>query len=96
MAFNGFSQQKADSVVSQTSDSIFNEDEEAFQTGLDTLFSGNQYFDLDTSHWDNRMINFGHFDSGNWKDTARIVLVDSATKKYYSPPFVNYLTCNFG
>jgi hypothetical protein len=92
----GNAQVKSDSVLAHVSDSIDNEDEEVFQSGLDTLFAGKQYFDLDTCHWNNCMINSGHFDSGNWKDTVRIVLVDSCAAKYFVPPFKNYLTCNFG
>lgn len=69
--------------------------EEDFQKGLNSLFE-NEQFDIDTSSWNNTKINTGHFDSENWPDTARIIVADSALKRYYVHPFKNCVTSNFG
>lgn len=69
--------------------------EDAFQKGINNLFE-NEQFDIDTSSWNNTKINAGHFDSETWPDTARIVLVDSAKKKFYVHPFKNCITSDFG
>jgi murein DD-endopeptidase MepM/ murein hydrolase activator NlpD len=62
-----------------------------FQESIDTL-----YKNIDTFAWDNKMINSGHFESKNMKDTVRIVLVDSARHSYYYHPFKNYVSSGFG
>jgi Membrane proteins related to metalloendopeptidases len=69
--------------------------EDDFQKGINNLFE-NEQFDIDTSTWNNTKINAGHFDSETWPDTARILLVDSALKRFYVHPFKNCLTSNFG
>jgi len=69
--------------------------EDDFQKGINNLFE-NEQFDIDTSSWNNTKINAGHFDSETWPDTARIILVDSALKRYYVHPFKNCVTSNFG
>ncbi|MGB7566748.1 MAG: peptidoglycan DD-metalloendopeptidase family protein [Chitinivibrionales bacterium] len=69
--------------------------EDDFQKGINNLFDDEE-FDIDTSSWNNTKINAGHFDSETWPDTARIVLVDSALKRYYVHPFKNCVTSNFG
>jgi hypothetical protein len=67
--------------------------ENDFQKGLNSLFENEQF---DTTLWNNRKINAGHFDSENWPDTARIVLVDSLQHRLYGHPFKNCITSNFG
>jgi len=71
------------------------EQENEFQNSVDTLVD-DQWADVDTFAWDNAHINSGRFDSENWKDTARIVLVDSSEDRYFVPPFFNCITSNFG
>lgn len=53
-------------------------------------------FEPDTSGWNNILINSGRFDSKNWDDTARLVLVDTARKIFFVMPVKNYISCNFG
>jgi len=89
-------QPAGDSLYLSAADSAVNAEEDEFQHLVDGLFHEDQFAGIDTLFWDNAMINAGHFDSGNWKDTAIIVLVDSAAGRFFCPPFVNYLTCNFG
>ena len=62
-----------------------------FQQYIDTLFQG-----VDTFAWDNKMINSGHFESKDLKDTIYIVLHDSSKHIYYTHPFKNYITSGFG
>jgi len=78
-------------------DSIPEDDrqEDAFQNSIDT-FTRINTFDVDTFGWDNIMINAGRFDSKNWNDTTRIVLIDSARKEFFVMPMKNYISCNFG
>ena len=93
-----YSQTKVDTIPASITDTaLVNVEiqEQDFQSNLDSMFLFTTY-NLDTFAWDNKMINSGRFDSKNWKDTARIVLVDSAVGKTYTHPFCNYITCNFG
>ena len=69
--------------------------EDDFQKGLNSLFE-NEQFEIDTSTWNNSKINAGHFDSEDWPDTARIIVADSAMKRYYVHPFKNCVTSGFG
>jgi murein DD-endopeptidase MepM/ murein hydrolase activator NlpD len=66
--------------------------EDSFQSFLDTLYNA----EVDTSGWDNRMINNGSFDPSKMTDTISFVLVDSLKRLRFSPPFKNYVTCGFG
>ena len=55
-----------------------------------------EYLDgVDTFAWDNKMINSGHFESKDLKDTIKIILVDTAKHIYYYHPFKNYTTSGF-
>lgn len=73
-------------------DSLPTEQQEIdFQQYIDTLFQG-----VDTFAWDNKMINSGHFESKDMKDTIYIVLQDSSKHIYYTQPFKNYITSGFG
>jgi murein DD-endopeptidase MepM/ murein hydrolase activator NlpD len=69
----------------------FEQQEDAFQDYLDTVFMG-----VDTIFWDNKMINSGRFDSKDMQDTINIVLKDSLKGLTYCHPFKNYVSCNFG
>jgi nucleoid-associated protein YgaU len=69
--------------------------EDEFQEEVDTLVE-TQEPAIDTFAWDNWKINSGHFDSENWMDTARIVLVDSSAGRLYIHPFRNVVTSDFG
>lgn len=66
--------------------------EESFQSFLDTLYNT----EIDTTGWDNRMINNGSFDPSKMVDTISFVLMDSLKRLHFSPPFKNYVTCGFG
>jgi hypothetical protein len=65
--------------------------EESFQSFLDTLYNS-----VDTTDWDNRMINNESFDPAKMSDTIRFVLADSMHHLRFVPPFKNYVTCGFG
>ena len=65
--------------------------ESDFQESIDTLYQL-----VDTFAWDNKMINSGHFDSKNMKDTIHLILRDSLKHITYVPPFKNYVTSGFG
>ena len=81
---------KQDSIAHDSMTS--NEQQESdFQQYIDTLFQG-----VDTFAWDNKMINSGHFESKDMKDTVFIVLIDSSRHLYYNHPFKNYVTSGFG
>lgn len=68
-----------------------------FQEDVDTLVETQEpAAAVDTFAWDNWKINSGHFDSENWTDTARIVLVDSSAGRLYVHPFRNVVTSDFG
>jgi hypothetical protein len=67
--------------------------EDKFQNDINALFTPSPF---DTFAWNIRKINSGHFDSENWADTARIVLVDSLKNKFYCHPFNNCVTSDFG
>jgi murein DD-endopeptidase MepM/ murein hydrolase activator NlpD len=67
--------------------------EEDSQEGLDSMLVGDT---LDTLGWDTTRINAGRFDSKNWPDTARLVLVDSANGKRYCQPCPGVVTSDFG
>ena len=69
--------------------------EDAFQKGLNSLFE-NAPFDIDTSEWNTAKINAGHFDSENWPDTARIPLIDTVNGHFFTHPFKNCVTSDFG
>jgi murein DD-endopeptidase MepM/ murein hydrolase activator NlpD len=69
----------------------FEQQEDAFQDYLDTVFLG-----VDTIFWDNKMINSGRFESKDMLDTISIVLADSIKKLSYCHPYKNYVSCNFG
>jgi murein DD-endopeptidase MepM/ murein hydrolase activator NlpD len=80
-----------------TNDTAFTAEsqENEFQEDLDSLLSSNQ--DIDTSFaWSTSKINSGHFDSEKWTDTSRLVLVDSAQKKFFVHPCYGKVTSNFG
>lgn len=79
-------------------DSLSNgEQQEAdFQKYIDTIYHDNKYSGIDTFAWDNKMINSGHFNSMDMKDSIYIVLVDSSKQLYYVPPFKNVVTFGFG
>lgn len=66
--------------------------EESFQDFLDTLYSAS----VDTSEWDNHMINNRSFDPSKMMDTICISLIDSTKRIHFVPPFKNYVTCGFG
>jgi hypothetical protein len=65
--------------------------ESDFQDYIDTIYNG-----IDTFAWDNKMINSGHFESKDMKDTVKLVLVDSLKNLNYYHPFKNYITSGFG
>jgi murein DD-endopeptidase MepM/ murein hydrolase activator NlpD len=69
--------------------------ESAFQEDVDALFDTDQ-FSPDSFFWDSTHINGERFDSQNWADTARIVLIDSVKKLLYVHPFCSCITSNFG
>lgn len=71
--------------------SLGEQQESDFQQYIDTLYNG-----IDTFAWDNKMINSGHFESKDMKDTVNIVLIDSAKGMYYTHPYKNYVTSGFG
>lgn len=99
-----FCQLKKDSLVVQN-DSISNagcdsitiadQQEAKFQDYLDTLYKNDKYSGIDTFYWDNKMINSGHFESKDLKDTLCIVVADSSKQMYYYHPFKNYITSGF-
>jgi len=66
--------------------------EDSFQSFLDTLYNS----EVDTSGWDNRMINTGSFDPAKMTDTICLSLIDSLKHIHFVPPFKNYVTCGFG
>ena len=70
--------------------------EDEFQDEVDTMVETHEPSAIDTFAWDNWKINSGHFDSENWTDTARIVLVDSSAGRFYVHPFRNVVTSDFG
>ena len=78
-------------IISHDSTSIADQQESDFQEYIDTLYQG-----IDTFAWDNKMINSGHFESKDMKDTVRLVLIDSLKHIYYTHPFKNYVTSGFG
>jgi murein DD-endopeptidase MepM/ murein hydrolase activator NlpD len=98
---NGNETDQADSATKSllpgVEDTILNADqqEETFQEGLDSLFGVDQ-FARDSFAWDSTHINGERFDSQNWTDTARIVLVDSLKKWGYIHPFCSCVTSDFG
>ena len=69
--------------------------EDAFQKDINSLFD-NAVFGIDTSEWNTAKINAGHFESENWADTARIALIDTAAHRFYTHPFGNCITSDFG
>ncbi len=87
-----------DSVANGNHNTISNgvQQESDFQNYLDTLYHNDKFSGIDTFAWDNKMINSGHFDSKDMKDTLHIVLADSSKHLYYVHPFKNYITCGFG
>ena len=80
-------------TTSSVSDSIpgSEQQESDFQESIDTLYQV-----VDTFAWDNKMINSGHFDSKNMKDTIHILLHDSIKHILYVHPYKNYVTSGFG
>jgi len=70
--------------------------ESDFQEYIDTIYHDDKFSGIDTFAWDNKMINSGHFNSMELKDSIYIVLVDSSKKMYYVHPFKNVVTCGFG
>jgi len=66
--------------------------EESFQDFIDTLYNTT----IDTTGWDNRMINTSSFDPSKMVDTIRFSLIDSVKRLHFTPPFKNYVTCGFG
>jgi len=66
--------------------------EDSFQSFLDTLYNS----EVDTSGWDNRMINNGSFDPAKMIDTICFSLIDTLKRIHFVPPFKNYVTCGFG
>lgn len=89
----------SDTIVDAIKDSILNietSQEEAFQDYLDTVYKDDIFNGVDTFAWDNKMINSGHFESKDMKDTIYIALVDSIKGLKYTHPFKNYVTSNFG
>jgi murein DD-endopeptidase MepM/ murein hydrolase activator NlpD len=70
--------------------------ESDFQKYIDTLYNENAYSGIDTFAWDNKMINSGHFNSQDLKDTITIVLVDSCKNMFYCHPNFSRITCGFG
>lgn len=79
-------------------DSLSNgmQQESDFQEYIDTIYHDDKFSGIDTFAWDNKMINSGHFNSMELKDSIYIVLVDSSKKMYYVHPFKNVVTCGFG
>jgi murein DD-endopeptidase MepM/ murein hydrolase activator NlpD len=97
---NGIEQQSSDTFsagVHPLADSAGNTDiqEHAFQEGVDKLFITNQ-IGPDSISWDSMHSNGERFDSQNWADTARIVLIDSVNKPIYVHPFRGCVTSSFG
>ena len=94
---SGFDQPSVDSIpVAQglESDSSAEAQENEFQNNnVNPLFEAPL---LDTFAWNTRNINSGHFDPGEWLDTAKIVLVDSSQGMFFAHPFKNQITSNFG
>ncbi len=97
---------KTDSSVCVANDSIekikhddtisnVEQQESDFQNYLDTVFNNNVFSGIDTFAWNNNMINSGHFNSNDLKDTIRIVLEDPSKHIFYSHPFKNIVTCGF-
>ncbi len=89
---------KVDTLSTAKSDSntIEEQQEAKFQDYLDTLYKNDKFSGIDTFYWDNKMINSGHFESKDMKDTLRILLTDSSKHLYYYHPFKNYITSGFG
>lgn len=69
--------------------------EDSFQAEINSLFTTDQFL-ADSFGWDSTRINGERFDSQNWTDTARIVLVDSVKKMRYVHPFCSCVTSDFG
>ncbi len=88
--FNNKSSSKQD-TTSLDSIPASEQQESDFQANIDTLFQG-----VDTFAWDNKMINSGHFDSKDMKDTINIVIQDTSKHLYFTFPFKNYVTSGFG
>jgi murein DD-endopeptidase MepM/ murein hydrolase activator NlpD len=86
------------SAVNQPSEQPGSEEtqEDEFQDDIDTMVETQEPSAVDTFAWDNWKINSGHFESENWADTARIVLVDSSAGRFYVHPFKNVVTSDFG
>jgi murein DD-endopeptidase MepM/ murein hydrolase activator NlpD len=89
---------QCDTIANKLSDSISISDQQEakFQDYLDTLYKNDKYSGIDTFYWDNKMINSGHFESNDMKDTLCILLKDSSKHMYYYHPFKNYITSGFG
>jgi murein DD-endopeptidase MepM/ murein hydrolase activator NlpD len=69
--------------------------EDNFQQSVDSLFDSTKAA-ADSGGWDNMHINAGRFESETWKDTARILLVDSSHNRLYAHPYCSYITSDFG
>ena len=91
---NSFGQTDTSAAASDSAVST-DQQENDFQSGLDTMFQSS-YSIRDTFGWDTLHVSAKHFDSQNWKDTARLVLADSAAGMYYCQPFCNFITSDFG
>jgi hypothetical protein len=89
---------QCDTIANTQCDSIYitNQQEAKFQDYLDTLYKNDKYLGIDTFYWDNKMINSGHFESKDMKDTLCILIADSSKHLYYYHPFKNYITSGFG
>jgi murein DD-endopeptidase MepM/ murein hydrolase activator NlpD len=91
-------QKSSKSDIQKQNDSIINEDNQdvLFQDYLDTIFHNDSLNVNLNNGWDNKMINSGHFDSQNMKDTIFFMVSDPLTHESFYPPFKNYVTCGFG
>ncbi|MDD5675289.1 MAG: M23 family metallopeptidase [Chitinivibrionales bacterium] len=95
---SGFAQETAGpTFTDSTKDTALSADEQEdeFQGSLNAFFD-NEKTALDSFAWDTKKINSGHLDLSRLTDTAKIPLVDSARQKYYSAPFENVITSDFG
>jgi len=68
---------------------------DSFSERIDALFESESFLP-DSFGWDSTRINGERFDSQNWNDTARIVLIDSLNGFRYIHPYCSCVTSNFG
>ena len=86
----------ADSISAEDTTQNNEIQEDSYQDFIDTLYQANQFNAISLDGWDNKMINAGHFDSKNMRDTVQIILRDSDKQVYFCSPFKNYVTSGFG